>query len=95
MFRFNPINKFYFKLQKNRTRENKYFPPRITSSSLSKVLYNKKKVLWLIMDDLDVYERTCLDLIAVIRIYYILPLTAAQKVHRTYFPKPRNKLERY
>jgi hypothetical protein len=48
------------------------------------------------MDDLDVYERAwCLSVIEVIRIYYILPLTVAQKVHTACFPKPSFKLEAY
>ena len=56
----------------------------------------QKKVLWLIMDDLNVYERaSCLGLIEVIRIYYILPLTHTKKFHTAFFPKQRNKLEAY
>jgi len=48
------------------------------------------------MDDLNVYERaSCLGLIEVIRIYYILPLTLTQKFHTACFPKQRNKLEAY
>jgi hypothetical protein len=48
------------------------------------------------VDDLDIYERaSCVSLIEVVRIYYILPLTVAQKVYIACFPKPRFKLEGY
>ena len=40
------------------------------------------------MDDLDVYERaSCLGLVEVISIYYVLPLSVAQKLNTARFPK--------